>query len=130
MSSNPETLNPEIGTSTAEGQTTTPITLTAKAVEMVKIALQEEGLASHGLRVAVRGGGCSGLEYALDFTNETRPGDTVFEIEGLKVYIDMASVTYLRGTSIDYVSGLNGTGFKFHNPNAKRSCGCGSSFSN
>ena len=106
-----------------------PIALTAKAIEMVKTALQEEGLANHGLRVAVRGGGCSGLEYSLDFSDSARPGDTTFEVEGLKVFIDMASVTYLKGTTIDYVAGLNGTGFKFQNPNAKRTCGCGSSFS-
>ena len=106
-----------------------PIKLTANAIEMVKQALKEEGIPDHGLRVAVRGGGCSGLEYALDFDAESRPGDTVFTVDGLNVYIDMASVTYLKGTEIDYVKGLNGTGFKFNNPNAKRSCGCGSSFS-
>ena len=107
-----------------------PIRLTAKAIEMTKKALDEEGLgATHGLRIAVRGGGCSGLEYALDFADAARPGDTVLEFEGLKIYIDMASVQYLQGTEIDYVTGLQGSGFKFTNPNAKRTCGCGSSFS-
>jgi iron-sulfur cluster assembly accessory protein len=106
------------------------IILTAKAIEAVKKAIQEEGLSSdHGLRIAVQGGGCSGLQYALDFSNEERMGDTVLEFDGLKVFVDMASTTYLQGTEIDYLSGLNGTGFKFNNPNAKRTCGCGSSFS-
>ena len=106
-----------------------PIILTAKAIEMTKKALEEEGLKDHGLRVAVRGGGCSGLEYALDFADSARPGDSVYEYDGLKVYIDMASLQFLKGTEIDYVSGLQGSGFKFKNPNAKRSCGCGHSFS-
>lgn len=105
------------------------IILTSKAVEMTKKALEEEGLQNHGLRVAVRGGGCSGLEYALDFAASERIGDSVIEIEGLKVFIDMASLQFLKGTVIDYVSSLQGSGFKFNNPNAKRSCGCGSSFS-
>lgn len=106
-----------------------PITLTSKAIEMTKKAIAEEGLNDHGLRIAVRGGGCSGLEYALDFADTARPGDSIFEVEGLKVYIDMASLQFLKGTEIDYVSGLQGSGFKFKNPNAKRSCGCGHSFS-
>lgn len=106
-----------------------PVALTAKAVEMVLAAIKEEGLEGHGLRVAVRGGGCSGLEYALDFANASRPGDTIFETGGLTVYVDMASASYLKGTVIDYATGLNGSGFKFNNPNAKRTCGCGSSFS-
>ena len=106
------------------------VNITPKALEMVKTALTEEGLIEdHGLRVAVQGGGCSGLQYALDFEKEPRPGDTIFEIEGLKVYIDMASTQYLEGVEIDYVSGLSGNGFKFNNPNAQRTCGCGHSFS-
>lgn len=107
-----------------------PVTLTAKAIEMVKHALKEEGLAeTHGLRIAVQGGGCSGLQYALDYAESARPGDSVFTVDGLKIYIDMASKTYLAGAKIDYVSGLQGTGFKFSNPNATRTCGCGHSFS-
>ena len=107
-----------------------PVTLTAKAVEMVKIALKEEGLLeSHGLRVAVQGGGCSGLQYALDFADASRPGDTTYEQDGLKIFIDLASKKFLDGTTVDYTTGLQGTGFKFENPNAQRSCGCGHSFS-
>lgn len=105
------------------------VVITSKAVEMVKKALEEEGIPDHGLRIAVHGGGCSGLQYALDFSNESRPGDSVLEVEGLTVYIDMASMQYLQGCEVDYVSGLNGTGFKFNNPNAQRTCGCGHSFS-
>ena len=120
---------PEVSTASVSVPSGFPVTLTPKAVEMVKLGLKEEGLESHGLRIAVRGGGCSGLEYALDFSEAARPGDSVGEQEGLKIFIDMASATYLNGTVIDYESGLNGTGFKFNNPNAKRTCGCGSSFS-
>ncbi|MBP9837447.1 MAG: iron-sulfur cluster assembly accessory protein [Proteobacteria bacterium] len=105
------------------------LVLTPKAIEMTKKAISEEGLENHGLRIAVRGGGCSGLEYALDFADSSRMGDTVLELDGLKIYVDMASYQYLKGTVIDYVSGLQGSGYKFNNPNAKRSCGCGSSFS-
>ena len=119
-----------------ETQTAQPTTsfensvqLTPTAIEMVKQALVEEGIPDHGLRVAVRGGGCSGLEYSLDFSNESRPGDEVFELDGLTIYVDMASASYLQGTEIDYVKGLNESGFKFNNPNAKRTCGCGHSFS-
>ena len=106
-----------------------PVKISAKAIEMVKKALEEEGLSDHGLRIAVHGGGCSGLQYALDFSNESRPGDTIFEVDGLTIYVDLASMQYLKDAEIDYVSGLNGTGFKFHNPNAQRTCGCGHSFS-
>jgi iron-sulfur cluster assembly accessory protein len=107
-----------------------PITLTPKAVNMIKITREQEGIdASFGLRVAVRGGGCSGLEYALDFDQEARPTDFQLEYEDLKVYVDAISARYLQGTEIDYVMGMAGAGFKFNNPNASGSCGCGSSFS-
>lgn len=106
-----------------------PMKITDKAIEMVKKALAEENLNDHGLRIAVQGGGCSGLQYALDFSNEVRPGDSVYTVNGLQIYVDMASLQYLKGAEIDYVSGLNGTGFKFNNPNATRTCGCGHSFS-
>lgn len=106
-----------------------PITLTPKAVEMVKITREQEGIdPGHGLRVAVRGGGCSGFEYALDFENQARPNDLCYDQNGLKVYVDQVSARYLRGTNIDYVLGAAGAGFKFSNPNAVGTCGCGSSF--
>jgi iron-sulfur cluster assembly accessory protein len=106
-----------------------PVMLTPKAVQMVKITRDQEGIdPAHGLRVAVRGGGCSGFEYALDFENEARDNDWVYEQGDLKVYVDAVSARYLQGTSIDYVLGHTGAGFKFNNPNASGSCGCGSSF--
>ena len=113
----------------APPQEDVPVTLTPKAVQMVKITRDQEGIdPSHGLRVAVRGGGCSGFEYALDFENEARENDWVYEQGDLKVYIDAVSARYLQGTNIDYVLGSTGAGFKFNNPNAAGTCGCGSSF--
>lgn len=107
-----------------------PIELTPKAVRMISLTREEEKLdAESGLRVAVRGGGCSGLEYALDFELESRENDHVLSYDGLQVFIDPISARYLDGTVIDYVMGATGAGFKFLNPNASGSCGCGSSFS-
>ncbi len=107
-----------------------PLTLTDKALQMIKITREQEGIeAAFGLRVAVRGGGCSGMEYALDFEREPRENDFVIDCDGLQVYIDAISARYLQGTQIDYVLGTTGAGFKFNNPNATGSCGCGSSFS-
>lgn len=106
-----------------------PICLTDKAVRMIELTRQEEGLdADAGLRVAVRGGGCSGFEYALDFETEARDGDYVYDQGTLKVFVDPLSARYLEGTRIDYVMGAQGAGFKFDNPKAVGSCGCGSSF--
>jgi len=106
-----------------------PVTLTEKAVRMVQLTLEEEGLdPSSGLRVAVRGGGCSGFEYALDFETEARPDDAVYKQGALTIYVDAISARYLDGTNIDYVMGAQGAGFKFENPKAVGTCGCGSSF--
>ena len=106
-----------------------PVTLTPKAVQMVRLTRQEEGLdETHGLRVAVVGGGCSGFQYALDFTKEARSNDFVYQAEDVTIYVDAVSARYLDGTRIDYVMGTAGAGFKFHNPRAVGSCGCGSSF--
>ena len=106
-----------------------PVALTAKAAQMVKLTRQEEGMTEEfGLRVAVVGGGCSGFQYALDFTDEAREDDYVYETDGLTVYVDSVSARYLKGTTIDYVMGMAGAGFKFENPKAVGSCGCGSSF--
>jgi len=107
----------------------TPVTLTQKAADMVKITREQEGIdPSHGLRIAVRGGGCSGFEYALDFEKEPRENDWVYDQGGILVYVDAVSARYLEGTSIDYVLGSTGAGFKFNNPQARGTCGCGSSF--
>jgi len=110
-------------------ETLSPVTLTPKAVEMVKITREQEGMdASYGLRVAVMGGGCSGFQYALDFEQEPRETDTVMEVDGLQVFVDPVSSRYLDGVTIDYVFGMHGAGFKFENPRATGTCGCGSSF--
>ncbi|MFN7941745.1 MAG: iron-sulfur cluster assembly accessory protein [Thermoanaerobaculia bacterium] len=105
------------------------LTLTEKAREMVLHTRDQEGMdASYGLRIAVMGGGCSGFQYALDFEQEARPTDEVLHYDGLDVYVDPVSLRYLEGITIDYVFGMNGAGFKFLNPKATGTCGCGSSF--
>jgi iron-sulfur cluster assembly accessory protein len=106
-----------------------PILITESAVTAIRNAIGAEGEAGDGLRVSVVGGGCSGYQYNLDFEKEERMGDVVLEFGDFKVFIDSISAGYLKGTTIDYVTGLQGQGFKFTNPNAKRTCGCGSSFS-
>ncbi len=106
-----------------------PIVLTAKAIEMVKDAIAREGLAGHGIRVGVTGGGCSGFQYAMDFEKDPKADDFTLEQDGVKLYVDPMSHMYLQGVTIDYVVGVQGAGFKFDNPNAKSTCGCGSSFS-
>jgi iron-sulfur cluster assembly accessory protein len=104
------------------------VSLTVKAVEMVKDAMQREGLAGYGIRIGVMGGGCSGFQYSMDFENAPKDGDVTLEQDGLKLYVDAMSSMYLQGVTVDYVVGLQGAGFKFNNPNAKSTCGCGSSF--
>jgi iron-sulfur cluster assembly accessory protein len=104
--------------------------LTPKAIEMVKRTRAKEGLGdAYGLRISVVGGGCSGFQYSLNFDSEHREGDTVVAFDGIKVVIDEISLPYIAGTTLDYVEGLHGAGFKFDNPRASRTCGCGSSFS-
>lgn len=123
-----ETTNPV--SQPVDASKSAPIHLTPKAIEMVKATRDQEGMdADIALRVAVRGGGCSGFEYALDFDQQPRENDTVLDFDGLRVFIDAVSARYLKGTEIDFVSGIMGSGFKFKNPNAVGTCGCGSSFS-
>jgi iron-sulfur cluster assembly accessory protein len=111
-------------------QPPTPIRLTDKAAAMVKETIERENLQGSGLRVAVVGGGCSGFQYSLDIEKDERPGDMVFEASGVKCFVDPMSSMYLLGVEIDYVEGQFGqSGFAFKNPNAKHTCGCGSSFS-
>lgn len=105
------------------------ISLTPKAGDKVKEIRDAEGLGDQGLRVRIIGGGCSGFSYDLFFEDETTELDQTFESEGVPLYVDMMSFQYLEGTQIDYVDGLHGAGFKFVNPSAKSTCGCGSSFS-
>ena len=104
------------------------ITVTEKAVAQVRKLMEQEG-GVKALRVGVKGGGCSGLSYFLDFEDEPRPDDNVLEFDGLRVFLDPKSALYLKGTKLEFSDGLNGKGFEFVNPNAQRSCGCGSSFS-
>jgi iron-sulfur cluster assembly accessory protein len=111
-------------------QSPTPVRLTDKAAAMVKETIERENLQGSGLRVAVVGGGCSGFQYSLDIEKDERPGDMVFEAAGVKCFVDPMSSMYLLGVEIDYVEGQFGqSGFAFKNPNAKHTCGCGSSFS-
>lgn len=90
---------------------------------------QSEGIPSdHFIRVSVTSGGCSGLTYQMDFDNEEKPNDQVFEDNGVKVVTDLKSFLYLCNTTLEFSGGLNGKGFYFNNPNAARTCGCGESF--
>lgn len=125
METSEHTVTPEAVDAAGAG----PIEVTSKAVRMIKLTREEEGLDdTWGLRVAVRGGGCSGFEYALDFEQEKRENDYVLRFDDLTVFLDAVSARYLGGTTIDYVMGAMGSGFKFDNPKARGTCGCGSSF--
>lgn len=105
------------------------VILTPKAIEMVRKMHGKEGLDDqHGLRIAVVGGGCSGFQYKLKFDTE-KDGDRVVSFDGVRVMVDDFSMPYIAGTTLDYVEGLHGAGFRFDNPRASRTCGCGSSFS-
>ena len=116
---------------------TTEVTYTAKGVSFTEkgaekvheflAAQSAEAVATAGLRVGVRGGGCSGFQYQLAFDNE-HDGDVVFEYEGLKILVDAQSLPYVDGSAIDYVESLQGAGFQVNNPNVVAACGCGSSF--
>ena len=107
------------------------VMVSEKARVRVEELLAQQGSGndpSYFLRVSVVGGGCSGLSYKLDFDNQPRPTDQVFENNGVKVVTDMKSLLYLLNTTLEYSEGLNGKGFYFNNPNASRTCGCGESF--
>lgn len=103
------------------------LTLTPTAIQKVKTILAERG-EDAGLRIAVIGGGCSGFQYQMTLDKEANADDQVVELDGLRVFIDARSLLYLNGTRVNYVESLTGSGFKFENPNAKGSCGCGESF--
>ncbi len=105
------------------------VNVSEAALKQVKQLMASQNLGNSFLRMGVKGGGCSGLSYSLEFDTEMGPHDKVFEFDGVKVIVDAKSYLYLNGTTLDYVTqGLTG-GFTFQNPNAKASCGCGSSFS-
>ena len=105
------------------------IDMTETAVEKVKEILDQQDPKPTGLRIAVVGGGCSGFSYSMAFENSPGLLDKTYKFNGLSVYIDQASMLYLDGVKIDYVETLEGSGFKFDNPNVRSTCGCGSSFS-
>jgi len=107
------------------------VTISEKALNHVINLMMEKGVTpdTHSLRVGVKGGGCSGLSYVMDFDDHIDPTDEIVETNGgLKVLIDRKSMLYLFGTELEYSDGLNGRGFQFVNPNASRTCGCGESF--
>jgi iron-sulfur cluster assembly protein len=105
------------------------ISITEKAIEQIKtISSNENPDGTKGLRLAVTGGGCSGLSYKIEFSDR-KEKDNILDFGGVKVLIDPKSVIYLKGIVLDYKDGLNGKGFVFDNPNAKNTCGCGESFS-
>jgi iron-sulfur cluster assembly protein len=106
-----------------------PLGLTEKAVTEVRKIMEQNSIPeTYGLRVGVKGGGCSGLSYTLGFDADQRDGDKVLEVNGVRMFVDQKSLFYLMGCEIDFTDGLNGRGFVFNNPNAVKSCGCGSSF--
>jgi iron-sulfur cluster assembly protein len=106
------------------------ITVTEKAKDKIMELRSQDGYTnSHNIRVSVKGGGCSGLMYDLNFDASILPQDEVFEDKNIKILVDKKSLLYLLGTVLDFSDGLNGKGFQFINPNASRTCGCGESFS-
>lgn len=106
------------------------IKVTERAKEKIHDLMAEEGRPIESfVRVGVEGGGCSGLSYQLTFDTELQPDDKIFEDKGVRIVVNKKSFLYLAGTELDFTDGLNGKGFRFHNPNATRTCGCGESFS-
>lgn len=105
------------------------ITLTEAAIKEVKRLINVQGITDGGLRLGVKGGGCSGLSYTINFDEKIGPHDQVFEFDGVKVIVDAKSAIYLHGTQLDYQKDLMSGAFKFVNPNANKTCGCGESFS-
>lgn len=119
----------EVMTETQPTTETQPLTLTESAVKQLKRIREEQGISSdHALRVGVKGGGCSGFSYILGF-DEKKEDDMDFQIEDLNVVLNKGHALYLMGIQIDWVDGLSNRGFTFNNPNAKSTCGCGTSFS-
>lgn len=112
-----------------ETQIKTAVSLTDNAIVKVREILEMQEPRPSGLRISVVGGGCSGFSYSMAFENAPGLMDKVYTFDGLKVFVDQASLLYLDGARVDYVDTLEGSGFKFENPNVKSTCGCGSSFS-
>jgi len=104
------------------------IKLTEKAIEKILEVLSQQNPKPAGLRIGIKGGGCSGYQYNLEFSDGETQNDKVFEFGELKVFVDQVSLMYLDGATIDYEETLHGAGFRFDNPNVKTQCGCGQSF--
>ncbi len=104
------------------------ITVTETASEKIKELLNQENKEGWGLRIAVQGGGCSGMEYNLGLAEKPEDGDDTIESQGVKLFVDPFSLPYVDGSMIDFYEGIEGQGFTVNNPNAVKSCGCGSSF--
>lgn len=107
------------------------VSVSETAMEKLVKLMMDEGITpeTHNLRVGVVGGGCSGLQYKMDFDDQVNDNDTIVDLDVIKVVINKPSLLYLAGTTLDYQGGLNGKGFEWINPNANRTCGCGESFS-
>ena len=106
-----------------------PVKVTDRAVEEVKRIMEKEKASTEsGLKVGVKGGGCSGLMYVMEFASGPLKGERIFENNGIKIFVDLKSFLYLQGMTLDFSDGLNGKGFEFSNPNATKTCGCGASF--
>jgi iron-sulfur cluster assembly protein len=105
------------------------IEITETAARKIRSLMAKQGISEGGLRVGVKGGGCSGLSYTFSWEREPRLGDEVFEgADGAKIFVDRKSYLFLKGTTLDYDTAMLSKGFVFNNPNAKQTCGCGSSF--
>lgn len=120
---------PVLPTNVPEMDAAAGVRLTPKAIAMAKAALIKRGTPAASLRLGVRGGGCSGVSYAIEFSDKVRDRDNVYDFDGLRVIVDPKSLVYLRGAVLDYEVKLMQHGFKFLNPNEKTGCGCGESFS-
>ncbi len=115
---------------TTEQSSSTPVvTLSDAAINEIKRLMNVQGLTEVGLRLGVKGGGCSGLSYTVNFDEKIGPHDSVYDIDGIKIIVDLKSAIYLQGTQLDFQKDLVSGNFKFVNPNADKTCGCGESFS-
>ncbi|MBN1209994.1 MAG: iron-sulfur cluster assembly accessory protein [Myxococcaceae bacterium] len=125
------TTTPETPATTAPAREATPsapILLTEAAITQVKEVIKAQGFEGYYFSIRVVPSGCSGLGYDLNLVKEAKPSDNVWEQDGVRIATDALSAKYLLGTHVDYVTSMTGAGFKFNNPNAKSSCGCGTSF--
>jgi iron-sulfur cluster assembly protein len=114
---------------TSEGTSAPAVTLSETALKEVKRLMNVQGLTEGGLRLGVKGGGCSGLSYTINFDDKIGQYDSVYDFDGVKIIVDAKSAIYLQGTQLDFQKDLMGGQFKFVNPNASKTCGCGESFS-